>query len=112
SGSGTVARKSFVLARPAAIIVPSSARKNSSRPSPRHRGACPPSRETGYTLSLSGNGRTYTSLRPELSDSYAIQRPSGEMAPLLSLNGVFRNGTGVRAPDNGSIHRSRLVSGR
>ena len=47
SGCGTVAVNTFVVSIPAAINVPSGVKKKSSLPSPRHRGARPPSRETG-----------------------------------------------------------------
>ena len=106
SGCGTVAAKAFVVSMPAAINVPSGVKKKSSLPSPLHRGARPPSREIGNCPSCTGNGRTYTWLRPDAFDSYAIQRPSGENVPLASSYAVCRKTDFVRSPESGNVHKS------
>jgi hypothetical protein len=80
SRCGTVAAKSFLAAMPAAINVPSSDRKKSSLPSPRHRGDHPPSREILDSPDWIGNGRTYTSLRP---DALTRTRSSGRRVRTL-----------------------------
>ena len=46
--------------------------------SARQRGICPPAMEMVYSPSPGGNGRTYTSRRPLLTDTNAIQWLSGE----------------------------------
>src|SRR5438046_5700585 len=56
-------------------------RKNSSRPSPDHRGWIPPCDEICHLPGPDGSWRTYTSERPDSLDSYANHFPSGEMAP-------------------------------
>ena len=64
-----------------AIIFPSAASKNSSLPSPRQRGCWPPAIEMVHSPSPGGNGRTYTSRRPDRSEVKAIQWLSGESWP-------------------------------
>ena len=65
-----------------------------------------------------GNGRTYTSGRPDSFEAYASQRPSGENIAPVSMAGLFRNAAGVPGfqpdsllPSNGRIIRSMLVCG-
>jgi hypothetical protein len=86
----------------------------SSLPPASHRGVVPPSLDTIHLPSGAGvpggeNARTYTSLRPDLLDTYATQRPSGENAPWDSLNSVIRKGNGLESPSIGNTHRSSLV---
>src|SRR5262245_43235424 len=66
--------------------------KKSSRPSRDHTGAPPPSMEICVRLPGPGNGRTYTSARPDSSDTYATHLPSGENDAENSLGGFSRNG--------------------
>ena len=96
----------FVVSIWAAIIVPSSDRKKISLASPRHRGAPPPSREMANSPGRTGNGRTYTSDRPDAFDLYAIHRSSGEKRPAPSLCRVFRNTVGLRSAVVFSVQRS------
>lgn len=76
-----------------------------------HRGARAPSVDTCTLAPPSPYGRTYTSLRPDLSDWYATHSPSGENRADLSLNEVVRNGSGLRSPSSGSIQMSLPFSG-
>lgn len=59
----------------------------------------------------SGNGRTYTSNWPESFASYASQRPSGEMIPLRSVNGVRTRGVTRPVPSNWTCMTSWPVFG-
>src|SRR5712691_1469530 len=63
------------------------------------------------------NGRTYTSLRPDSLDVYAIQRPSGEKAGSCSLDGVRRKSSGLPGlgysgslTSKGSVQRLNTLS--
>src|SRR5438128_7411121 len=103
------AEKPFAVSMFADIIVPSSVTKNSSLPSPRHRGPHPPSRDIGCTPGCTGNGRTYTSLRPDELELYAIQRPSGENAAFNSLYRVMRNSVALPVFSS-NVQRSFCVS--
>ena len=86
--------------------------KNSSRPSRAHRGSVPPPVEIGQRLrSTAGNGRTYTSARPDSSDWYASHRPSGEMAGVVSECAVFSNGRVSTDGPNVAIVMSSPVLG-
>src|SRR5206468_1729992 len=65
-----------------------------------------------------GKGRTKTSFRPDSSDRYAIQRPSGEKTGSTSPAGVLRKTDGfpgfhpeVSSPSIGRIIRSKLDFG-
>src|SRR6267378_8014868 len=49
-------------------------------------------------------------MRPDSSERYAIQRPSGESAPSFSLNLDAITGFPVRSPESGTIQMSSLVS--
>src|SRR5579864_2502674 len=71
--------------------------KNRFFPSRDQAGILPPPEETCHRPppAVSGNGRTYTSYKPDSSDAYAIQRPSGENAGCTSFAGVRANGSGV-----------------
>src|SRR5215469_6180268 len=63
-------------------------RKNSSLPSRRHRGCCPPSVEIWYLPPGPGNGATYTCHRPDSLEEYATQWPSGENWPCVSVDSL------------------------
>src|SRR5712692_4937583 len=57
-----------------------------------------------------GNGRTYTSKRPDSSDVYAIQRPSGEKAGSRSSNSVRTKSSGLPGLGcSGSLTSNRSV---
>src|SRR5262245_46698564 len=71
--------------------------KKSSRPSRDHTGAVPPSTEIWVRLPGPGYGRTYTSARPDSSDTYATQLPPGENDAEDSLGAFSRNGFDVRS---------------
>src|SRR5262245_48563168 len=58
-----------------------------------------------------GNGRTYTSLRPDSFDAYASQRPSGENTGAPSPNGVLRNARGWSLWSRSRIQMSCPVCG-
>src|SRR5687768_8358245 len=56
-----------------------------------------------------GNGRANTSFWPDLLDTYATQRPSGEKIAPRSSNGVSTKGVAVHlSPSTLSITRSRV----
>src|SRR3990172_11304411 len=88
-------------------------------PLPRdHVGKDPPAVEICHFPPGPGNGRTYTSKRPDSSESYASHRPSGEKAALASENGLLRKTTGfpgfhtvASSPVNGRIRMSERVFG-
>ena len=83
------------------------ARKNSSRPSPRHRGKSPPSVGTCHLLPDCVNDATWISLRPYSLDVYATHFPSGENWAFPLLNGVCNQEVGLRSPDIGK--RQKLI---
>src|SRR5262245_62143581 len=47
-------------------------------------GRRPPASEINTRPPLSAKGRTYTSARPDSSETYATHRPSGENLPVIS----------------------------
>ena len=57
-------------------------------------GKRPPAVETCRIPPGPGNGRTYTSKRPDSLELYASQRPSGEKAAANSPKGLFRKTVG------------------
>src|SRR5579871_1987383 len=112
---GAPARNLLPLSIATAIIFPSGALKQSSRPSALHRGQVPPPVEIDQgrcldTLLSVEKGFTYTSQRPDSSDQYASHRPSGEIRPSPSLNWVRAIASGVLPFAIGSTHRSHFVS--
>src|SRR5262249_5231788 len=58
-----------------------------------------------------GNGRTYTSKRPDSSDWYASHRPSGEKTGSTSLKGPFENTVGLPGlqPEASSPSMGRII---
>ena len=78
---------------------------------PADRGTLPPSTEIGSEAPDRPNGTTWTSIRQDSLDWYAIHWPSGEKRAPYFPNGPCRNDTGVRSPANGSSHRSRFGAG-
>ena len=70
-------------------------------------GSVPPSVDTCQRpASTSGNGRTYTSPRPDSSEAYASHRPSGENSGVISLAAVWITGRVLRsAIDNTQISK-------
>src|SRR6266542_6047631 len=81
-------------------------------------GVIPPLVEICHLPPGPGNGRTYTSFRPDSFEEYASQRPSGENIGSSSAKGALRKIVGVpgfhpdaSSPPIGRIIRSRLVCG-
>ena len=58
---------------------------------------------------MPGKRRTYTSDVPDSSETYAIQRPSGDSRACASLNDVFKRGLAC-PPSSGNSHRSSFVA--
>ena len=68
-----------------------------------HVGQSPPSADTCHFPPGPGNGRTYTSERPDSFESYARKRPSGEKAAPTSTNESFFMTTETDQPMSNSI---------
>jgi len=78
---------------------------NTSSPS-RQAGPVPPFTDTCHFAPVGGKGCTYTSIWPVSSDSYAMNRPSGENLGSCSLNGVRAIGIGAPLGATGSTQTS------
>src|SRR6516225_2185188 len=73
-----------------------------------HCGKSAPPFEIGTCCSRTGNGCTKTSRRPVSSDTYAIQRPSGENAGYAKPNGSEYGSPGCQ-PDTASPDIGRII---
>src|SRR5436190_15283652 len=93
------------------MSLPSGAMKYSSLPFGLQRGCVPPPAQTIHFPDFceGGNGRTYTSNRPDSSEIYATERPSGENTPRRSANSVPANRNGLPPPESGYTQRSSAV---
>ena len=81
------------------------------RSAPRAAACPPPSRlATGRRRRSERAGRRFRT-EPELLDSYASHRPSGETIPLRSSNFVCSSGVTRRVPSSASCSRSRPIVG-